>query len=259
VARSEGQPDETVIVGPYADLPLDPLSDHYGLGRGTPLDRRYIEAFLAAHHEAIRGSVLEVQDDTYTTTFGADRVSTSTVVDIDDANPARHAHRRPLRAGLAARRRLRLHHPHPDPASAPTPRTVRRQLLPRATTRRHAAGNGPLAQPRQPDLPPWRLLAVHAGRTRRAVRITLAGDVLDPRLRQPAHLHRLPPRPGRGGDPRGRARPQRPPLSAHRGRQRPQAHALTTVSQPRGTTPSRAAPQPGVGGHLRREVTWRVM
>lgn len=87
VARSEGQPDETVVVGPYADLPLDPLSDHYGLDRGTPLDRRYIKAFLAGHHEAISGSVLEVQDDTYTTTFGADRVSTSTVVDIDDANP----------------------------------------------------------------------------------------------------------------------------------------------------------------------------
>jgi SAM-dependent methyltransferase len=75
------------MVGPYADLPLDPLSDHYGLDRGTPLDRRYIEAFLAAHREAIRGSVLEVEGSTYTTTFGADRVSTSTVVDIDNANP----------------------------------------------------------------------------------------------------------------------------------------------------------------------------
>lgn len=87
VARSRWHLNETVMVGRYADLPLDPLSDHYGLDRRTPLDRRYIEAFLAAHREAIRGSVLEVQDDTYTTTFGADRVSTSTVVDIDDANP----------------------------------------------------------------------------------------------------------------------------------------------------------------------------
>jgi SAM-dependent methyltransferase len=87
VARSEGQPYETVMVGPYADLPVDPLSDHYGLDRGTPLDRHYIEAFLAGHREAIGGSVLEVQDDTYTTTFGADRVSTSAVVDIDEANP----------------------------------------------------------------------------------------------------------------------------------------------------------------------------
>jgi len=74
------------MVGLYADLPLDPLSDHYGFDRGTPLDRRYIEAFLAGNRGAISGSVLEVQDDTYTTTFGADRVSTSTVVDINDAN-----------------------------------------------------------------------------------------------------------------------------------------------------------------------------
>jgi SAM-dependent methyltransferase len=75
------------MVGRYADLPRDPLSDHYGLDRGTPLDRRYIEAFLAGRREAIRGSVLEVQDDTYTTTFGGDRVSTSTIVDINEANP----------------------------------------------------------------------------------------------------------------------------------------------------------------------------
>jgi hypothetical protein len=74
------------MVSSYADLPLDPLSDHYGPDRGTPLDRRYIETFLAVHREAIRGSVLEVQDDTYTTTIGADRVSTSTVLDINEAN-----------------------------------------------------------------------------------------------------------------------------------------------------------------------------
>jgi hypothetical protein len=68
------------------DLPLEPLSDHYGFDRGTPLDRRYIEAFLQERRGAIRGSVLEVQDDTYTARFGADRVSESTVVDLDQTN-----------------------------------------------------------------------------------------------------------------------------------------------------------------------------
>ena len=73
-------------MGAFADLPLEPLSDHYGFDRGTPLDRHYIEAFLAEQSEAIRGSVLEVQDDAYARAFGGGRVSTTTVVDIDGAN-----------------------------------------------------------------------------------------------------------------------------------------------------------------------------
>jgi SAM-dependent methyltransferase len=70
----------------FTDLPLEPLSDHYGFDRGTPLDRRYIEAFLHERRGAIRGSVLEVQDNAYTARFGADGVSESTVVDIDRSN-----------------------------------------------------------------------------------------------------------------------------------------------------------------------------
>ena len=69
------------------DLPLEPLSDRFGFDRGTPLDRRYIDAFLHEHRGEIHGSVLEVQDNTYTTRYGGDRVSESTVVDIDRSNP----------------------------------------------------------------------------------------------------------------------------------------------------------------------------
>jgi SAM-dependent methyltransferase len=69
-----------------ADLPLEPFSDHYGFDRGTPVDRPYIEAFLSGHSEVINGSVLEVQDNAYTSRFGADRVTQSTVVDIDATN-----------------------------------------------------------------------------------------------------------------------------------------------------------------------------
>jgi hypothetical protein len=79
--------DETEAVTAPADLPLEPLSDHYGLDRGTPVDRRYIEAFLGTHRDVIRGSVLEVEDNSYTTRFGADRVAESIVVDIDAKNP----------------------------------------------------------------------------------------------------------------------------------------------------------------------------
>jgi SAM-dependent methyltransferase len=71
----------------FGDLPLEPLSDHYGLDRGTPVDRRYIERFLSTRHRVIRGNVLEVQDGNYTTRFGEDRVSQSAVVDIDATNP----------------------------------------------------------------------------------------------------------------------------------------------------------------------------
>ena len=67
------------------DGPVEPLSDDYGFDRGTPLDRRYIDGFLRARRALIRGSVLEVEDDTYTTRFGTG-VTTSTVVDIDRSN-----------------------------------------------------------------------------------------------------------------------------------------------------------------------------
>ena len=70
----------------FVDLPFEPLSDQYGFDRGTPIDRWYIEAFLTEHGDAIRGAVLEVQDNAYTTRFGADRVSTSAVVDLDTSN-----------------------------------------------------------------------------------------------------------------------------------------------------------------------------
>jgi SAM-dependent methyltransferase len=71
----------------FGDLPLEPLSDHYGLDRGTPVDRRYIERFLSTRHRVIRGTVLEIQDSSYTTRFGEDQVSQSVVVDIDATNP----------------------------------------------------------------------------------------------------------------------------------------------------------------------------
>jgi hypothetical protein len=71
----------------FGDLPREPLSDHYGFGRGTPVDRRYIEGFLSAHRRVIHGSVLEVKDNAYTTKFGNGRISQSTVVDIDATNP----------------------------------------------------------------------------------------------------------------------------------------------------------------------------
>jgi SAM-dependent methyltransferase len=63
-----------------------PFSSCYGWDRGLPVDRFYIEAFLAAQAEHIRGDVLEVRSADYTTRFGADRVTASHVLDIDATN-----------------------------------------------------------------------------------------------------------------------------------------------------------------------------
>jgi SAM-dependent methyltransferase len=63
-----------------------PVSDRWGLDRGQPVDRWYIERFLDQQRASIRGRVLEVRDTRYTTAFATD-VASSDVVDIDDSNP----------------------------------------------------------------------------------------------------------------------------------------------------------------------------
>lgn len=66
---------------------LTPFSRDFGYERGTPVDRYYIEKFLAAHQEDVRGSVLEVADDTYTRRFGGSRVSSSDVLHVAPGDP----------------------------------------------------------------------------------------------------------------------------------------------------------------------------
>jgi SAM-dependent methyltransferase len=55
----------------------------WGLERGLPVDRWYIESFLNEHADLVRGQVLEVKEDAYATRFGASSVD---VVDIDPSN-----------------------------------------------------------------------------------------------------------------------------------------------------------------------------
>jgi SAM-dependent methyltransferase len=62
------------------------VSDSYGFDRGLPVDRFYIEDFLARTAEDIRGRVLEVHDAVYTRDFGAERVTESEILDIDETN-----------------------------------------------------------------------------------------------------------------------------------------------------------------------------
>lgn len=65
-----------------------PIDRYFGWDRGTPIDRYYIERFLADHCGDIRGRVLEVGDATYTRRFGDDRVTKSDVLHIDPDAPA---------------------------------------------------------------------------------------------------------------------------------------------------------------------------
>ena len=47
-----------------------PISQKFGFDRGTPVDRYYIEVFLAAYSRDIRGRALEVGDASYCRKFG---------------------------------------------------------------------------------------------------------------------------------------------------------------------------------------------
>lgn len=62
----------------------EPLSA-WGSQRGKPVDRWYIERYLADHAELVCGDALEVKDDMYATRYGATTVD---VVDIDPGNTA---------------------------------------------------------------------------------------------------------------------------------------------------------------------------
>jgi SAM-dependent methyltransferase len=64
-----------------------PISPDFGYARGGPVDRYYIEGFLARHSVDVRGRVLEIGDATYTHRFGGSRVIQADVLHIDPDAP----------------------------------------------------------------------------------------------------------------------------------------------------------------------------
>jgi glycosyltransferase involved in cell wall biosynthesis len=66
---------------------VTPVSSHFGYDRGQPIDRYYIEGFLARHAVDVRGRVLEIGDDSYTRKFGGSRVEVSDVLHVTAGNP----------------------------------------------------------------------------------------------------------------------------------------------------------------------------
>lgn len=62
-----------------------PVSNIFGLDRGVPIDRLYIEHFLKTHNVDIKGRVLEVAESIYTKKFGTN-VDVSQILHFDESN-----------------------------------------------------------------------------------------------------------------------------------------------------------------------------
>jgi SAM-dependent methyltransferase len=66
---------------------VKPISSDFGFDRGLPVDRYYIEKFLARHATDIQGHVLEIKEPLYTYRFGGDRVTQSDILHVEAGNP----------------------------------------------------------------------------------------------------------------------------------------------------------------------------
>jgi SAM-dependent methyltransferase len=66
---------------------LKPISPFWGTERGNPIDRYYIEKFLAECSPLIRGRVLEIGDNTYTRKFASPQLEQSDVLHVSENKP----------------------------------------------------------------------------------------------------------------------------------------------------------------------------
>jgi SAM-dependent methyltransferase len=67
----------------FGDLrQLEPISDVWGLDRGLPVDRYYIEQFLSDSSAKIEGHVLEIGGNAYTLKFGGNKVTESDILHV---------------------------------------------------------------------------------------------------------------------------------------------------------------------------------
>jgi SAM-dependent methyltransferase len=65
----------------------EPISRVWGLDRGVPVDRYYIEKFLGSHASDIRGHVLEVGNNKYTVRYGGANVWKSDILHVSEQDP----------------------------------------------------------------------------------------------------------------------------------------------------------------------------
>ena len=79
------QPGSSIGWGDLATV--TPISASWGLDRGKPVDRYFIEGFLRQHAADIHGTTFEIKDAGYSKLFGGDRVARTVVIDRDPRNP----------------------------------------------------------------------------------------------------------------------------------------------------------------------------
>lgn len=65
-----------------------PVSPIFGIDRGFPIERYYIEKFLDAHRTDVKGRCLEMGDPFYINKFGDGRVKQVDVMHVKEGNPA---------------------------------------------------------------------------------------------------------------------------------------------------------------------------
>jgi SAM-dependent methyltransferase len=88
IARLLGRPEWFPLHSVhFGDLKRSPFSRCWGLDRGTPVDRYFIERFLAKNADDIHGRVLEIGDNAYTLRFGGAMVRQSDILHVDASNP----------------------------------------------------------------------------------------------------------------------------------------------------------------------------
>jgi len=85
VRYSEDPPFQCVHFGDLRRT--TPIHAGFSIGRGTYIDRYYIERYLEQHSDCIRGRVLEMADNGYTTRMGGSRVTRSDVLDVRPNHP----------------------------------------------------------------------------------------------------------------------------------------------------------------------------
>lgn len=78
------RPKDSYYLAPIREL--EPISGVYGFDRGNPIDRYYIESFLEANKDLVKGKCLEVTDTKYIKKYGGDKVTHADALDINRNN-----------------------------------------------------------------------------------------------------------------------------------------------------------------------------
>ena len=69
----------------WGSICTTPISNDFGLSRGTPIDRYYIESFIKENEIDLKGAALEISENTYTKRFDYG-VTSFEVLHVDESN-----------------------------------------------------------------------------------------------------------------------------------------------------------------------------